>query len=324
MKNMLYRRLGNSGLKLSAFSLGSWQTFGLAIEDKTTERIMQTAYDAGINFFDGAENYGPYLAEEVMGRIFKKTGWRRDTLIISSKVSCNPGLGVNRHGLNRKHLVEACDQALQRMGLDYLDLFFCHRPDPDTPLEETVRTMNELIQRGKILYWGTSEFSAGDLLEMHAIAERLGLIGPLMEQSRYNMIRRERLESDLLPLFERYGMGITVWSPLEFGLLTGKYNDGIPPNSRGARDTPWAEKITANGELDKTRRLTAIAQDVGITMGSMALAWILKNPHVSTAILGASQPAQLSENLAALDALSALTPEVMTRIDAVLNPSEEG
>jgi voltage-dependent potassium channel beta subunit len=316
---MLYRRLGRSGLKISALSLGSWQTFGLAIDDSATSAIMQAGYEAGINFFDGAENYGPYLAEEAMGRIFKKFGWRRDTLIISSKVSCNPELGLLRHGLSRKHLVEACDQALRRMGLDYVDLLFCHRPDPDTPLEETVRTMNELIQRGKILYWGTSEFSAADLLEMHAIAERLGLVGPLMEQSRYSLLHRGRLERELLPLFERRGMGTTIWSPLEFGLLTGKYNDGIPPVSRGARDPKWMEKIQTNGDLAKARRFGALAREAGLPCGPLALAWTLKNPNVSTAILGASTPEQLRENLTALEVLPALSPELMARIDEIFS-----
>jgi len=317
---MLYRRLGNSGLKVSALSLGSWQTFGLAVDDSSTAAIMQAAYEAGINFFDGAENYGPYLAEEAMGRVFRRFGWRRDTLVISSKVSCNPELGLLRHGLSRKHLVEACDQALQRLGLDYLDLLFCHRPDPDTPLEETVRAMNELIQRGKILYWGTSEFSAADLLEMHAIAGKLGLVGPLMEQSRYSLLHRARLERELLPLFESFGMGTTIWSPLEFGLLTGKYNEGIPSDSRGARDPRWIERIRADGGLEKARALGAIARGLGVAQGPLALAWTLKNPHVSTAILGASKPEQVQENLGALDILPLLTPDVMARIDAVFPP----
>lgn len=315
---MLYRRLGKSGLKVSALSLGSWQTFGLALEDSRTEAIMQAAYEAGINFFDGAENYGPYLAEEAMGRVFRKAGWRRDTLIISSKVSCNPELGLNRHGLNRKHLVEACDQALKRMHLDYLDLFFCHRPDPDTPLEETVRTMNDLRVQGKILYWGTSEFSAADLLEMHAIAQRLGLEGPLMEQSRYSLLSRDRLDRELIPLFNRHGMGTTIWSPLEFGLLTGKYNNGIPADSRGARDPKWVARFSTNGDLERTRRLTALAGDLGVPLGAFALAWTLANPNVSTAILGVTSVEQLRENLAALDVLPLLTPAVLSRVDAAL------
>lgn len=319
---MIYRNLGKSGLKISAFSLGSWQTFGLALEDENTENIMKTAYDAGVNFFDGAENYGPYLAEEAMGRVFKKMGWRRDTLIISSKVSCNQELGLLRHGLSRKHLVEACDQALQRMGLDYLDLFFCHRPDPHTPLEETVRTMNELIARGKILYWGTSQFSATDLIEMHGIANRLGLIGPLMDQSRYSLFHRDRLERELLPLFDRHGMGITVWSPLEFGLLTGKYNNGIPEKSRGARDPKWMDRVHASNQLEITRNLSAVAEEMGIKMGSLALAWTVKNPNVSTTILGATTPAQMEENLEALDSIDKLTPEVMERIDGILTSEE--
>lgn len=319
---MQYKQLGNSGLTISAFSLGSWQTFGLALDDENSASIMKTAYDAGVNFFDGAENYGPYAAEEAMGRILKKMGWRRDTLIISSKVSCNSKLGILRHGLSRKHLVEACDQALQRLGLDYLDLFFCHRPDPKTPLEETVRTMNDLISRGKILYWGTSQFSATQLIEMHGIANRLGLIGPLMDQSRYSVFHRERVERELLPLYERYGMGITAWSPLEFGLLTGKYNDGIPPDSRGARDPKWMERVETSRQLEKTRQLTGLADEIGISTGSLALAWTAKNPNVSSTILGATKPEQVTDNLKALDAIDQMTPDVMTHIDTILSDTE--
>jgi voltage-dependent potassium channel beta subunit len=316
---MEYRRLGESGLEVSAISLGSWLTFGQSVGDDQAEACMKAAYDAGINYFDGAEAYGNGAAEEAMGKVFRKMGWPRDTLIISGKVSNNPQRGATRHGQNRKHLVEACDQALQRMGLEYLDLFFCHRPDPKTPLEETVRTMNELIWRGKIFYWGTSEFEPADLLEMHAIAARSGLIGPLMEQTCCNMFARARVERDLLPLFERHGMGTTVYSPLGGGVLTGKYNEGIPEQSRMGRSTAeWMRRGLTEDKIEKTRRLTALAGELGSSMPNLALAWLLKNPHVSTALTGATRPEQVLENAQAVDLVPKLTADVMGRIEEVL------
>ena len=321
MPEMLYRQMGRSGLRLSAFSLGSWQTFGQGVSEESSEPIIRAAYEAGINFFDGAESYGPFTAEEALGYAFRKNGWRRDTLVVSSKVSIWPSVGggcPTRFGLNRKHLVEACDQALQRMGLDYLDILFCHRPDPTTPAEEIVRTMNHLIARGKILYWGTSEFSPAELIEMHRIAQRLGLEGPSVEQSRYSLFWRQRLEAELLPIFASYGTGTTVWSPLEFGLLTGKYNNGVPANSRGARDPGMIERMTADGRLDKTRALSALARENGLSVTALALAWTLKNEHVSTTILGASSVEQLTENLTALEAVDQMTQDLLTAIEAIL------
>ncbi len=317
---MLYRRLGNSGLEVSAISLGSWLTFGQSVDDQTTEACMKTAYEAGVNYFDGAEAYGNGAAEEAMGRVLRKMDWPRDTLIISGKVSSNPNRKATRHGQNRKHLVEACEQAMQRMGLEYLDLFFCHRPDPKTPPEETVFTMNELIQRGKIFYWGTSEFDPADLMEMHAIARENNLIGPLMEQTGYNMLGRRRVDRYLLPLFEKYGMGTTVYSPLGGGILTGKYNDGIPEDSRiGKTDAEWLRKSLTEQKVQKTRQLTEVAGELGITMANLALAWILKNPNVSTAITGATKVRHVEENVKAVDAVELLTDDVMERIEGILD-----
>ena len=317
---MLYRRLGNSGLEVSAISLGSWMTFGQSVDDETTEACMRAAYEAGVNYFDGAEAYGAGAAEEAMGRVFRKVDWPRDTLIISGKVSSNASRGATRHGQNRKHLVEACDQALERMGLEYLDLFFCHRPDPKTPLEETVFTMNELIRRGKIFYWGTSEFDPADLMEMHAIAREHNMIGPLMEQTGYNMLGRERVDRDLVPLFEKYGMGSTVYSPLAGGILTGKYNEGIPDESRiGKADADWLKKQLTDEKLQKTRKLTELAEELGITMANLALAWLLQNPNVSTALTGATKVRQVEENVKAVDAVDLLTDDVMERIEQILD-----
>lgn len=321
MPEMTYRQMGKSGLRLSAFSLGSWQTFGQGVDNSASEPIIRAAYESGVNFFDGAESYGPFTAEEALGYAFKKNGWRRDTLVISSKVAVWPGVGGHsptRYGLSRKHLVEACDQALQRMHLDYLDLFFCHRPDPTTPAEEIVRTMNELIQRGKILYWGTSEFSAAELIELHRVADRLGLIGPQMEQSRYSLLWRDRMEKELRPIFAQYGMGTTIWSPLEFGVLTGKYNDSVPAGSRGAKDPGMLERMEKDGRLAKVRRLTALARESGMTATQLSLAWTLKNPDVSTTILGASSVEQLQENLSALDKVDAITDDLLACIEEIL------
>lgn len=321
MPDMIYRQMGKCGLRLSAFSLGSWQTFGQGVDNAASEPVIRAAYEAGINFFDGAESYGPFTAEEALGYAFKKNGWRRDTLVISSKVSVWPSVGDNsptRYGLSRKHLVEACDQALQRMHLDYLDLYFCHRPDPTTPLEEIVRTMNELIQRGKILYWGTSEFPASDLIEMHRIADRLGLVGPQMEQSRYSLFWRDRMEKELLPIFDCYGMGTTIWSPLEFGLLSGKYNKSVPEGSRGAKDPGMLERMEKDGRLPRTRKLSELAAEAGMTTTQLALAWTLKNPNVSTTILGATSVEQLQENLSALGKVEAIDESLLARIDEIL------
>jgi voltage-dependent potassium channel beta subunit len=313
------RTLGRSGLKVSEVSLGSWLTFGQSVDDATTEACMVAAYGAGVNFFDGAEAYGSGAAELAMGRVFAKTGWPRDTFIVSSKV-IHIGDRPTQHGLSRKHLVEACDAALERMGLDYLDLFFCHRPDPDTPLEEIVHTMNELIGRGKVFYWGTSEFSPDDIARLYAIAERDHLVGPSMEQTNHSMLVRNRVDGELVPLFEKHGLGTTIYSPLALGILTGKYNDGVPEDSRIARaDADWLKNQLTDEKLDKARRLAVVAEELGITMAQLALAWCLKNPNVSTAIIGATKPEHVTENVKASEAVEKISEDVMQRIEEILD-----
>lgn len=319
---MLYRRLGNSGLKLSAFSLGSWETFSLSVDQDTTAAIMLAAYEAGINYFDGAESYNAGGAEDFMGQALRKHGWRRDTYILSGKVSVGLGAVKNsrptQKGLSRKHMFECCEATLHRYGVDYLDLFFCHRPDPDTPLEEIVWNMNLLIQRGRILYWGTSEFAPEDLIQLHEIARRLNLIGPLMEQTGYNLLGRERVDKALLPLFTRYGMGATVYCPLAGGLLTGKYLDGIPDGTRGASRKDWVGKEMTPATVQKLRALQAVAANLGCNLAQLALAWLLKNPHVSTAILGATRPDQIANNVQACAVVDKFDGPLMDKIEAIL------
>ena len=281
---------------------------------------MTAAYEAGVNYFDGAEAYGPYVAEEAMGRVLRKKGWPRESLVLSGKVSIGCSPVPTARGLSRKHLVECCNATCRRFGTDYLDLFFCHRPDPDTPLEEIVHAMNELIARGRIFYWGTSEFEPTDLMEMHAIADRADLTGPLMEQTAHNMLGRNRVGRDLLPLFRRHGMGTTIYCPLAGGILTGKYNDGVPEDSRiGKADQDWLKKSLTEEKLSKTRALTALAGELGITMANLALAWCLKDPNVSTAITGATRVDHVAENVKACDAVDKLTDDVMARIEGILD-----
>jgi voltage-dependent potassium channel beta subunit len=316
---MQYRSLGRSGLQVSQISIGSWTTFGQSVDDAATEACMVAAYDQGVNFFDGAEAYGMGQAELAMGRVFRKTGWARDTFIVSSKV-IRVGEKPTQRGLSRKHLVEACDAALRRMNLDHLDMLFCHRPDPNTPLDEIVHTMNELIRRGKIFYWGTSQFPAADLHEMYAIAQRDHLVGPTMEQSSHSMLARDRVDRELVPLFKRYGLGTTIYSPLAQGVLSGKYNQGIPQDSRvSRRDAQWAEKYLAPERMHKICKLSDVAHDLGISMAQLALAWCLKNPNVSTAIIGATRPEQVIDNAKAPDAAEKLTDEVMQGIETILD-----
>ena len=314
---MLYKKLGKSGLKVSAISLGSWRTYGQEETVDTADRCMAAAYDVGINFFDGAEGYGNGAAEKAMGAVFGKHKWPRDTYIVSSKV-IRVGALPTQGGLSRKHLVEACDAALQRMGLEYLDLFFCHRPDPETPLEEIVHTMNELIARGKIFYWGTSEFSASDIQELYSIAERDHLVGPTMEQTNHSMLHRGRVEGELLPLFAKYSLGTTIYSPLAIGLLTGKYNDGVPKGSAYDKGADWMKKNITEDKIEKVRKLCAVASDLGVTMTKLALAWCLKDANVSTAIIGATSAEQVVENAAATDCVDKLDDAVMKRIDDIL------
>ncbi len=320
---MEYRRLGKSGLQVSALSFGSWLTFGKQIGDNTAENLMATAYDNGVNFFDNAEIYARGQSEIVMGEILKKMDWRRDSYVVSSKAFFGLGgeLTPTQKGLNRKHLIEACHAALERLQVDYLDLFFCHRPDKETPIEETVWTMHNLIQQGKVLYWGTSEWSAHEIMEAHMVAQRYNLIGPVMEQPQYNMLVRDKVEVEFSQIYKTVGLGTTIWSPLASGILTGKYNDGFPDDTRlGIEGMEWLKDSTLREEnLQKVRKMTAFAKEIGISMANLAISWCLKNPNVSTVILGASKLSQLEENLKSLDALPKLTNEVLTKMEEILD-----
>ena len=316
---MEYRRMGKSGLKLSALSFGSWVTFGSQIQDDTSERLMQMAYENGINFFDNAEAYASGKSEEVMGAILKKMNWNRSTFVVSSKVFWG-GDKPNQKGLMRKHVVEACHAALNRLQVEYLDLFYCHRPDEETPIAETVWTMHNLIQQGKILYWGTSEWNAQQITEAHLVAEKYNLIGPSVEQPQYNLLERRKLEKEYLPLFENYGMGTTIWSPLASGVLTGKYLNGIPKGSRMEIESlSWIkDKVWSPDNQEKVKQLNALAQELDVSLTNLSIAWCLKNPNVSSVILGATKTDQLEENLKSLDVLPLLTEEVMAYIDDVM------
>lgn len=316
---MEYRRMGKSGLKLSALSFGSWVTFGSQIQDDTSERLMQMAYENGINFFDNAEAYASGKSEEVMGQILKKMNWNRSTFVVSSKVFWG-GDKPNQKGLMRKHVVEACNAALNRLQVEYLDLFYCHRPDEETPIAETVWTMHNLIQQGKILYWGTSEWNAQQITEAHLVAEKYNLIGPSVEQPQYNLLERRKLEKEYLPLFENYGMGTTIWSPLASGVLTGKYLNGIPKGSRMEIESlSWIkDKVWSPENQEKVKQLNALAQELDVSLTNLSIAWCLKNPNVSSVILGATKTNQLEENLKSLDVLSLLTEEVMANIDDIM------
>lgn len=319
---MEYRRLGRSGLQVSALSFGAWVTFAQQITKETAAELMTACYDAGVNFFDNAEAYASGKAEEVMGEILQSKGWDRTTFVVSSKVFWG-GDKPNQQGLSRKHVFEACHAALRRLRVDYLDLYFCHRPDPNTPIEETVRTMGDLVRRGDVLYWGTSEWSASQIREAWEIATRLGLQPPTMEQPQYNLFHRERVEVEYAPLYGDFGLGTTIWSPLASGLLTGKYNAGDPGGTRiSLPNYGWLREQFNNDEarrrLGIVKKLADLAGELGLTLPRLSLAWCLKNPHVSTVITGASRVEQVRENLTALEAVPKLTPEVMTRIDAML------
>ncbi len=317
---MQYRRLGKWGVQVSALSLGSWLTFGKQITDDVAEECMRVAYDNGVNYFDNAEGYAEGEAERVMGRILKKTNWDRTSYLVSSKVFFG-GKKPNQEGLCRKHIIEACHAALRRFQLEYLDFFFCHRPDPATPIEETVWAMNHLLRQGKIFYWGTSEWSAGDLLKAHQFADGHNLIGPSMEQPQYNMFHRKRVEEEYKPLYERYGMGTTIWSPLYSGILTGKYNNGMPHDDTrlNIKGMEWLKESNLREEkIEKVRKLTAIAAEIGASMTDMALAWCLKSPYVSTVITGASKPQHVKENMKAVDVADKMTDDVMGRIEDIL------
>ncbi len=328
---MEFRRLGKSGLQVSTLSFGAWVTFGTQLDANGALELMSAAYDHGCNFFDNAEVYARGQAETIMGEALTKAGWRRDSYIVSSKVFGgaidNPS--PIQRGLSRKHVFEACHQAIKRLQCDYLDLYFCHRPDRQTPIEETVRAMTELIQRGDVLYWGTSEWSAQELMEAYAVARQYNLIPPTMEQPQYNMFTRYRVEVEYNRLYnpDTLGLGTTIWSPLASGLLTGKYNDVVPNDTR--INLPGYEWLKARFEseegqtnLIKVKGLAKVADDLGTTLPKLALAWCTKNEHVSTVITGASKVAQVHENFAALELLPQMTSEVMTAIDAVLGNKE--
>lgn len=324
---MEYRRLGKSGLKVSALSFGSWVTFAKQVDTGLARELLGAAYEAGVNFFDNAEGYEQGRSEEVMGQALRELGWPRETYIVSSKVFWG-GTAPTQRGLSAKHVTEACHAALRRLQVDHLDLYFCHRPDIDTPIEETVRAMDNLIRQGKVLYWGTSEWTAQQITEAHGVAREWRLTPPTMEQPEYNLFERRKVEGDYLPLYDSFGLGTTVWSPLASGLLTGKYNDGIPEGSRMALPGyEWLreryDSEAGREKLAKTRELARIAEGAGISLTHLALAWCLRNPRVSTVILGASRLAQLQDNLAAIDAVERLTPEVMEAIEAVVQNRPE-
>ena len=317
---MEYRNLGRSGLKISALSFGSWVTFGNQIGNQIAEDCMKLAYDSGINFFDNAEAYAAGHSEVVMGEILKKMGWDRDTYILSSKVFWG-GKKPTQLGLSRKHVTEACHAALKRLQVDYLDLYYCHRPDKNTPIEETVWAMHNLITQGKILYWGTSEWSAQEIQAAITAARQYNLIPPLMEQPQYNMLHRDRFEVEYDELYKHHGLGTTIWSPLLSGILTGKYNDGFPDNTRlSLNELGWLkDKVVVDEVLGKVKKLTAFAHELGTTMPHLALAWCLKNPNVSSVITGATKVSQLESNLKALDTVPLLTEEVMNQIEVILD-----
>ena len=317
---MEYRRLGKAGVLVSELSFGSWVTFGNQVDEKVAKECLYHAYDNGINFFDNAEVYAAGKSEEVMGKIISEAGWSRDTYLVSSKVFWGGEL-PNQRGLSRKHVVEACEAALKRLRVDYLDFYYCHRPDKQTPIEETVWAMHNLIQQGKVLYWGTSEWSAQEVQEAIMVARENRLIGPSMEQPQYNMLVRRKMEVEFFKIFRDYGYGTTIWSPLASGVLTGKYNDGIPKGSRLTRDelTWLKEKILTEEHIQKVRSLQEVAADLGTSMANLAIAWCLKNEYVSTVITGATRVEQLKENLRSTEVLPKLTTDVLEQIEHILD-----
>ena len=315
--------MGKTGLQLSLLSYGSWVTFSKQVDDSASDRLMGLAYDNGVNFFDNAEAYEGGRSEEMMGRVLHKKNWDRTSYCVSSKAFF--GLygkdnKPNQQGLSRKHLTEACHQALRRLQTDYLDLFYCHRPDRETPMEEIVWTMNILLQQGKILYWGTSEWSAAEIMEAHAVADKLSLIGPAMEQPQYNLFERQKMEYDYYTIFRNVGMGTTIWSPLASGLLTGKYNDGIPEGARLALDNySWLkDRMMQDDKIAKVKKLDKVAKELDTSLATLSVAWCIHNPDVTTAILGATKEKQLTENLQALTLYPKLTSQIMKEIDEIM------
>ena len=319
---MNYRRLGKSGLKVSELSYGSWVTFSFQIDLKQATEIMKLAFDRGVNFFDNAEAYASGESEIIMGQAIKKLGWSRDSFIVSSKVFWG-GEKPTQRGLSHKHVIDACESALQRLQVDYLDLYFCHRPDVDTPIEETVRAMHTLVMQGKICYWGTSEWSLNEIKEAYKIAKELNLTPPTMEQPQYNMFERQKMEKDYLELFENQGIGTTIWSPLASGFLTGKYSDGMPSGTRTSlknykfiKDSFESEEYA--DKYGKVKELKQVADGLGIPLVNLALCWCLKNINVSTVILGASNIEQLNQNLDSANLIDKIDDGVMNKIDEIL------
>lgn len=320
---MDYRRMGRTGLQLSVLSFGSWVSFHKQINDNSADELMGIAYDHGVNFFDNAEVYALGESEKMMGRVLKAKNWDRTSYTLSSKAFFGwrgKDNKPNQTGLSRKHLTEACNEALQRLQTDYLDLYFCHRPDKNTPIEEVVLTMNTLIQQGKILYWGTSEWSGVELMEANRVARDYRLIGPAMEQPQYNLFEREKIEKDYLEVFKNVGLGTTIWSPLASGLLTGKYNNGIPEGSRLAIEGfDWLkERLIMEEKIEKVKQLQQLANELSCSLPALSIAWCIKNPNVTTAILGATRKEQLLDNLTALEALALLTPEILQKIEVIM------
>ena len=318
---MEYRHLGRSGVRVSELSLGSWVTFHNQVNLDAAVEMMSAARDAGVNFFDNAEIYAKGKSETIMGAALKKLGWRRSSYLISTKFFWGLNEGINeKDTLNRKYLLEAIDGSLKRLGLDHVDLVYCHRPDATTPIEETVWAMHNIVESGRAIYWGTSEWPAADIIAAIEIAERHHLHKPVMEQPEYNMFHRERFEVEYARLFSDYGYGSTTWSPLASGLLTGKYNDGVPEGSRGSlKRYDWLlEQLTDKVLIKKVRNLTEISNDLGVSTAQLAIAWLLKNPNVSAVITGASRVEQVRQNMKAVDVVEKLTPDVMETIEIVI------
>ena len=314
-------------MKVSTLSFGSWVTFGSQVDIDLATELMTAAYDAGVNFFDNAEVYNAGKAETIMGEVIKKTGWKQKDLVLSTKIFWG-GKGPNDRGLSRKHIIEGLDASLARMRVDYVDLVFAHRPDIHTPIEETVRAFNQVINQGKAFYWGTSEWSAQQIMEAHSIARQEHLIPPLMEQPQYNMFHRERVEIEYQRLYSEIGLGTTIWSPLASGLLTGKYNEGIPKNSRGdlegyewLRDRFTSEE--AKNQIEKVKLLSVVASDLDASVAQLAIAWCLHNPNISTVITGASKISQVEENMKAIDLLDKLTPDIVEHVESILDNKPE-
>ena len=322
MTPMLYRRLGRCGVKVSVFSFGSWVTYGNQLDGSSASDCMTAAYEAGVNFFDNAEAYAKGASETIMGEVLAKSGWRRSSYLVSTKLYWGLHDGPNeKNTLNRKYLLQGIDGSLGRLKLDYVDLLYCHRPDPETPIEETVQAMHDIVSSGRAVYWGTSEWSAADIAQAWHLAERHHWHKPVAEQPQYNLFHRERVEREYARLYRDLGLGTTVWSPLASGVLTGKYDHGIPPDSRGAlKGYEWlAERVSDAAKIAAVRRLAPIAKELGCTTAQLALAWCAKNPDVSTVITGASRVAQVRENMGALEVLAKLTPDAMAAIEAAIS-----